>query len=137
MAGGGLFLGKPTGVTRCVPLVAQGDPLSLLVLRRPADGLSLSLREDLEAGFAEYLALALASLRLRERLLAQSIRDSLTDLYNRRYLEVVLVLPGATLADTERRAEDLRLRVGRLTGSTRGERWSLRRRAGAGVELTP
>ena len=36
---------------------------------------------------AEDLALALANLRLRETLRSQAIRDPLTGLFNRRYLE--------------------------------------------------
>ena len=39
---------------------------------------------------AEDLALALANLRLRETLRSQAIRDSLTGLFNRRYLEVTM-----------------------------------------------
>lgn len=39
---------------------------------------------------AEHLALALASLNLRETLRTQSIRDPLTGLFNRRYLEETL-----------------------------------------------
>jgi diguanylate cyclase (GGDEF)-like protein len=36
---------------------------------------------------AEHIALALANLKLREKLQNQSIRDSLTGLFNRRYME--------------------------------------------------
>jgi diguanylate cyclase (GGDEF)-like protein len=39
---------------------------------------------------AEHIALALANLRLRESLHAQALRDSLTGLYNRRYMEQAL-----------------------------------------------
>jgi len=38
----------------------------------------------------EHIALALANLRLRETLRAQAVRDSLTGLYNRRYMEQAL-----------------------------------------------
>jgi diguanylate cyclase (GGDEF)-like protein len=39
---------------------------------------------------AEHIALALANLRWRESLRAQAVRDSLTGLYNRRYMEQAL-----------------------------------------------
>jgi diguanylate cyclase (GGDEF)-like protein/PAS domain S-box-containing protein len=80
----------------CVPMMAQGDALGVLHVQispiggHPAD----SAREDLTASkqqlavsLAEHLALALANLRLRETLRVQSIRDPLTGLFNRRYLE--------------------------------------------------
>jgi diguanylate cyclase (GGDEF)-like protein len=41
----------------------------------------------LSATFADHLALAIANLRLRDTLQIQSIRDPLTGLFNRRYLE--------------------------------------------------
>ena len=185
------LVAEPHMTTLCLPLVAQGAAFSLLVLRwslaTPGFPVAPPARDDLAHAFAEHLALALANLRLRERLLAQSIRDSLTGLYNRRYLEetlerelarahrgqtpvglvvldvdnfkafndkhghgggdallralgatmrshlrrediacryggeeFVLVLPGATLADTERRAEDLRRTVCCLEVSDNG-----------------
>jgi len=40
--------------------------------------------------FAAHVGLGLANLRMRESLLSQSIRDPLTDLYNRRYFDDVL-----------------------------------------------
>jgi diguanylate cyclase (GGDEF)-like protein len=56
---------------------------------------------------AEHLALAVANLRLRETLRAQSIRDPLTGLFNRRYME-------ETLERELRRAERDRHPVGIL-----------------------
>ena len=46
----------------------------------------LELRHQLAAALAEQAGLALANLRLRESLRQQSIRDPLTGLYNRRYM---------------------------------------------------
>jgi diguanylate cyclase (GGDEF)-like protein/PAS domain S-box-containing protein len=83
----------------CVPMVAQGDTLGVVHLQRPvpvasgADERQLNLTEDqvrLARAVADSLALALANLRLRERLQRQSIRDPLTGLFNRRYLEETL-----------------------------------------------
>src|ERR1700722_5601145 len=42
--------------------------------------------------FAEHAALALANLKLRDILRSQSVRDVLTGLYNRRYMEESLEL---------------------------------------------
>lgn len=57
----------------------------MLALRSegPDDLASLTVAE----AAAEQLSLALHNLRLRETLRQQSIRDPLTGLYNRRYLE--------------------------------------------------
>jgi diguanylate cyclase (GGDEF)-like protein/PAS domain S-box-containing protein len=79
----------------CVPMMAQGEALGLLHLKGlPAlDQESpehlpqrLDSREQLAVTAAAHIALALANLRLRETLRAQSIRDPLTGLFNRRYM---------------------------------------------------
>lgn len=98
------------GVSLCVPLVAQGETMGVLHLR----GGRLQSAHG-EAGnpellgtmqtVAERTALAIANLRLRETLRAQSIRDGLTDLFNRRFLEETL---------------DLQERVARRNGGTIG-----------------
>ena len=85
----------------CVPLVAQGEPLGLLHIRAPMGTASGHLPAAAEKWFTESkqqlartvgyaLALALANLRLRETLRQQSIRDPLTGLFNRRYMEETL-----------------------------------------------
>ncbi|MEA5450114.1 diguanylate cyclase [Leptolyngbya sp. CCNP1308] len=73
--------------TLCIPLLAQGDTLglfylSILELPQPIQQLARTV--------AEQLSLALANLHLRETLQQQSIRDPLTRLFNRRYLEETL-----------------------------------------------
>lgn len=71
----------------CVPLTAQGETLGVLTLRELQPG---SLEEDeqkLALVVAEQIALAVANLKLREKLRDQSLRDPLTGLFNRRYLE--------------------------------------------------
>src|ERR1051326_2279736 len=72
----------------CVPMMAQGETLGILYL---ASGQSRSqLTEPQERTIktlAEHMALTLASLNLREKLRMQAIRDPLTDLFNRRYME--------------------------------------------------
>jgi diguanylate cyclase (GGDEF)-like protein len=76
----------------CAPLTAQGETLGLLFLMaRPATtGSAPALseaKEQLATAVAEQIALALSNLRLRETLRQQSVRDPLTGLYNRRFLE--------------------------------------------------
>ncbi|HUY84303.1 MAG TPA: diguanylate cyclase, partial [Steroidobacteraceae bacterium] len=75
--------------TLCVPLMADGEVLGVLQLRGPdAAMLQSSLQPASTAG--DGLALTLANLRLRETLKEQSIRDPLTELFNRRYLTETL-----------------------------------------------
>jgi diguanylate cyclase (GGDEF)-like protein/PAS domain S-box-containing protein len=76
----------------CVPLIAQGETLGVFHLRPtpPAKGQAPELaavKDQLALTLAEDMALALANLRLRETLRSQALRDPLTGLFNRRYLE--------------------------------------------------
>ena len=73
----------------CIPLIVQGETLGVYHLRGlPAR--SQGAWEQLAITVAEYTAVSLANLNLRETLHIQSIRDPLTGLYNRRYLEEAL-----------------------------------------------
>jgi diguanylate cyclase (GGDEF)-like protein len=81
--------GKRAFASMCVPLIAQGDTVGVLYLEgdpAPPEGDGVS-RQRLASTLAEQLALALANIELRETLRNQSIRDSLTGLFNRRFLE--------------------------------------------------
>jgi diguanylate cyclase (GGDEF)-like protein/PAS domain S-box-containing protein len=76
----------------CVPLVAQGEALGILSLAfggSPAESrLRLTpARQRLIGTVADRIALAIANLKLRAALLHQSVRDPLTGLFNRRYME--------------------------------------------------
>jgi diguanylate cyclase len=78
----------------CVPMMAHGETLGLLCIDaesdRPADRLALdqiASEERLARALAEQSALALANLNMRDALKMQSIRDPLTGLFNRRYME--------------------------------------------------
>ena len=80
----------------CVPMVAQGDTLGILHLQydaqrdspgsEPLESVQES-QERLATNVAGQVALSLASLRLRETLRDQSIRDPLTGLFNRRFMQ--------------------------------------------------
>jgi diguanylate cyclase (GGDEF)-like protein len=78
----------PAASYLCVPLAAQGQMIGVLTLDA-ARTLDASERL-LGIAASEQLALALANLRLQDTLRTQSIRDPLTGLFNRRYLEVSL-----------------------------------------------
>ncbi len=71
--------------TACIPLSAQGIQLGLLYLSD--DDAGFLSRIDIIEAAAEQLSMALSNLSLRERLRMQSIREPLTGLFNRRYLE--------------------------------------------------
>ncbi len=76
----------------CAPLAAQGGTVGVLYLERRRDAKAAVQRisdsaRRLAGTLAEQLALALANIQLRETLRNQSIRDALTGLYNRRFLE--------------------------------------------------
>jgi diguanylate cyclase (GGDEF)-like protein len=75
---------------RCLPLVAQGETVGLFYLEQRQSEVAVN-DQDLRA-LTETVALSLVNLRLREKLRSQSIRDPLTGLFNRRYLEESLEL---------------------------------------------
>jgi diguanylate cyclase (GGDEF)-like protein len=76
----------------CIPLVAHGETLGILHLRHPLPLPSTARErwEHLAITMADHISLALANLYLRRQLHEQSIRDALTGLFNRRYLEETL-----------------------------------------------
>lgn len=71
--------------TACIPMSAQGVQIGFLFLSGVGPGPLPRL--NIAESAVEQLSLALSNLRLRESLRLQSIRDPLTGLYNRRYLE--------------------------------------------------
>lgn len=88
-----LHLGnRPTERSLCLPMIAHGDAVGLLQLAALAQPEWVRQRTVPElrphaVAVAEHLALALANFRLRETLRNESIRDPLTGLFNRRYME--------------------------------------------------
>lgn len=80
----------------CVPMMAMGEAMGILHLQfatgtsdqpEEARDYMMEPRKQLAVTVAEHIALALANLNLRETLRMQSIRDPLTGLFNRRYME--------------------------------------------------
>jgi diguanylate cyclase (GGDEF)-like protein/PAS domain S-box-containing protein len=75
----------------CIPILAQGETLGILHLQATDDVPQLNPAElSFKTTFAGQVGLSIANIRLREALRMQSVRDALTGLYNRRYLEEVL-----------------------------------------------
>jgi diguanylate cyclase (GGDEF)-like protein len=80
----------------CIPLIVQGRATGLLVLAASrtanlsATPPSSAASEALAVSVCEHLGLALTNMRLRGSLRDQSIKDALTGLFNRRYLEETL-----------------------------------------------
>ena len=92
--------GNPPGGYICVPLAAQSETFGVLYLENPpeaaasptdapperrSDSVDIEIRQATALG--QRISLALGNLRLREALRTQSIRDPLTNLFNRRYME--------------------------------------------------
>lgn len=103
-AGTGLLCQHATGSAEsiipymCIPLVAHGETVGLLFLQRlrpaaTAPGVSVApeSKVQLATALGEEISLALSNLKLRDTLRQQSLRDPLTGLYNRRFLEEYLV----------------------------------------------
>jgi len=76
----------------CMPITGRGQTSGLLYLQssdssgeRAFDGIMMRTRS-----FADQLSLALVNIELRERLQNMAIKDPLTELYNRRFLDEAL-----------------------------------------------
>lgn len=75
----------------CIPMMAHGSALGVLhILPSTADPERWDAAQHLGTRVGEHLGLALAKLRLQETLHHQSVRDPLTGLFNRRYMEDAL-----------------------------------------------
>ncbi len=86
----------------CLPMTAQGQTLGVISVSSRHGFSDIELQTI--RTIAEQLSLALANLRLQETLRNQSIRDALTGLFNRRYLEDALT---REIARMRRRSEPL------------------------------
>ena len=86
-----LHLSQPRpAVSFCLPLQAQGETIGILnVQTQQEENLNESKRQ-LAYNVVEQAGMALSNLKLRDALREQSIRDPLTGLYNRRYMEEAL-----------------------------------------------
>lgn len=87
------------GATICVPMLALGEGLGVVTITSPRPVLGEEA-ERFAKTFADQIALALANLRMQETLRTRAVRDALTGLYNRRYLDEAL---GRELVRASRR----------------------------------
>ena len=75
----------------CIPILAQGETLGVVHFQATEENPNLDPSElSFKTTFAGQVGLSIANIKLREALRTQSIRDALTGLYNRRYLEETL-----------------------------------------------
>ena len=73
-----------------LPMVARGTVYGLLMLGTPEGAAKLKSVARVGRALADSMSLALSNIALREKLRTQSLRDPLTGLYNRRYMEDAL-----------------------------------------------
>lgn len=74
-----------------IPMLARGEIYGLLqIFSDDPTGADLETIKPLAIALADSMSLALSSIALRERLRNQALRDPLTGLYNRRFMEEVL-----------------------------------------------
>lgn len=91
-------IGDDENCRLCVPILAQGEKLGIIHLENPLH----SPFGEIEQRLAGQVALALASNRLRASLRNLSVRDPLTGLFNRRYMEESLQREIASAKRTHR-----------------------------------
>jgi diguanylate cyclase (GGDEF)-like protein/PAS domain S-box-containing protein len=84
------FQSAPPGPYICLPLSVRGDLQGLLNLISPPGVLLGVQQRQLLTTLGEVIKLSLSSLKLRDALRAQAIRDPLTGLFNRNYLAETL-----------------------------------------------
>jgi diguanylate cyclase (GGDEF)-like protein len=88
------------GPSVCIPLIANGETIGTLSIQDDdpphpvpdpqVDASAFARRRHLAAAVAEHIAVSVANLGLRESLRLQAVRDPLTGLYNRRYMQEFL-----------------------------------------------
>ncbi|MEZ0331506.1 MAG: diguanylate cyclase [Methylophilaceae bacterium] len=80
----------------CVPIVAQGNVMGTLYLENRHNREIRLDERNLAQNLANQIALAMSSIKLRDTLRNLSVRDPLTGLFNRRYMEESLQREIAT-----------------------------------------
>jgi diguanylate cyclase (GGDEF)-like protein/PAS domain S-box-containing protein len=84
------FVSAPEGGSLCLPLVVRGEIVGLLQLGSPAGAAIGHDQQQLAITLGEAIKLSLSNIKLREALHEQAVRDPLTGLFNRRYLDETL-----------------------------------------------
>lgn len=87
-------LGSKTPPFICIPMIANSEAIGIVYLEWSSET-KIVLNEhkqkiNLATTLSQQIMLAISNIKLRDTLLYQSTRDTLTGLYNRRYLEETL-----------------------------------------------
>lgn len=100
------FVEPPAATYLCVPLAAGGESLGILYVECPTDSAVSMVKARTEGlqQLAQLTAMALAALQLRIKLENQSIRDPLTGLFNRNFMQIAF---ERELARAARRKSEL------------------------------
>ena len=77
----------PAAPSLCTPVMGQGSVLGILLLEDTAQSGALGSVRAAAQNFANQIGLALANMKLQETLRDLSVRDPVTGLFNRRYME--------------------------------------------------
>jgi diguanylate cyclase (GGDEF)-like protein len=93
--------GEDGRLALCLPMQARGEVYGVLQFFDQGAGLLHSAQVELARALADGVSLALANQALREKLRNQALRDELTGLHNRRFLDESL---PQIIAHAERRA---------------------------------
>ena len=70
----------------CLPMIARGETIGMLYLRFANSKAISQASQSIAETVAQNIAMSFANLKLQQELKFQSLRDPLTGLYNRRYL---------------------------------------------------
>ena len=85
-----MYSAQPPAATYCLPIHMQKEIIGIFHLQSASKENLTEMKRQLVSTVIEQSEMALFNLKLREALLEQSIHDSLTGLYNRRYMEEAL-----------------------------------------------
>jgi len=86
------FVAQPPERYLCQPIVAHGSTLGVLYVQCPDDASVQLVNRHMEGvrQLVQITGMAIATLNLRTRLEQQSIRDPLTNLFNRNFMQISL-----------------------------------------------
>lgn len=86
------FVGDPPERYLCRPIIAHGSTLGILHIECPSDAAvqSVNQRADGLRHLVQVTGMAIATMNLQMKLEQQSIRDSLTGLFNRHFMQISL-----------------------------------------------
>ena len=100
------FAGTPPDRYLCLPIVAHGNTMGVLVVQCDDDATVEVVNRHMDGlrQLVQFTGMAIATLNLRTKLEHQSIRDSLTSLFNRHFMQISL---ERELARAARRRQSL------------------------------